>query len=585
MWFGGYSGFSFKRTVNSWIRRCSFVNVVRGFRVIDSAQISIYQTTTAGNRGHYSMSSDNTDNVWIGLSEDIATNTRRGPGQHHGTSVSDVTNGNVFYYFDMTYNNEVDAHRTRASYNNLWDNCVGGHLKGSSGASSAPNHLRAFFWNYERLTAYREGIYDFYGFPNWWVLPLYAGLHGIDKPIGTGSIVESLGTPVEPSSLFDAQLKMRLGTVPMWLSDLKTEWETLRNETLTPPKFLLAQDVDGIEYDIDIGGVQRYLIRDYDTKSDYFKILFSETPTYTVTSSDTDIADALIHTETVGLDSVNTYIDIQGSGNGSATITLEAEVGGESKSVDIKVNIEFPPPVIVSVQGHNNGLTVAWHDTQPNNLGTYNLRYILTSADETDDDNWTVIEDIDKAVGSANLEHSVSSLTNGSDYDVQVNSEVAGGSQSEWSDTVVGTPVATVDYDKNDDGLIEVYNFTQLNAVRYDLDGDGSADATSNNTNYSNAFPNPVSSMGCPTAGCTGYELKVSLDFHDSAWATLEGWVPISTQTDSLFADFQGNGNVLSNLFIAINSTSSTTFEEYRTIWRDRFEWFCYEVRAGRCKC
>ena len=56
----------------------------------------------------------------------------------------------------------------------------------------------------------------------------------------------------------------------------------------------------------------------------------------------------------------------------------------------------------------------------------------------------------------------------------------------------------TVDYDADDDGLIEVSSLAQLNAIRWDLDGDGST----TDTGYAAAFPNAVTGMGCPSAGC-----------------------------------------------------------------------------------
>ena len=54
-------------------------------------------------------------------------------------------------------------------------------------------------------------------------------------------------------------------------------------------------------------------------------------------------------------------------------------------------------------------------------------------------------------------------------------------------------------------------NPTQLNAIRWDLDGDGSP--SSNATGYNAAFPNAVAGMGCPDSGCSGYELISDLDF------------------------------------------------------------------------
>ena len=41
----------------------------------------------------------------------------------------------------------------------------------------------------------------------------------------------------------------------------------------------------------------------------------------------------------------------------------------------------------------------------------------------------------------------------------------------------VTVQVGTTDYDTDDDGLIEIASLVQLNAVRYDLDGNGAADS------------------------------------------------------------------------------------------------------------
>ena len=224
LWFGGYSLVQFNRCVNSWMRRCSFINVVRGYTALSSANLSFYQITTAGNRGHYSVVVQNTNSIWIGLTEDIA-------GHHHGTSITHNASGNVFYHSDMVSTQEIDTHRTSPSYDNLWDRCSGGHLHGSSGGSTPPNHLhRLILWNYNRLAAQPEK--SFWSRP-FWLEPIIVGLHGVDEGVGpeTG-ILESHGTPVEPGSLFEAQLELRLGSVPVWLKDLHTEWATLRNTPL-----------------------------------------------------------------------------------------------------------------------------------------------------------------------------------------------------------------------------------------------------------------------------------------------------------------------------------------------------------------
>ncbi len=118
-----------------------------------------------------------------------------------------------------------------------------------------------------------------------------------------------------------------------------------------------------------------------------------------------------------------------------------------------------------------------------------------------------------------------------------------------------------IDYDTDDDGLIDVDSLTMLNAIRWDLDGDGS----STDSDYSSAFPTPQPGMGCPTAGCSGYELTADLDFdtngdgdvdsNDDWWDSGSGWLPIgdgSTDTDAtrFSATFDGNGHTISNLHI-----------------------------------
>ena len=60
---------------------------------------------------------------------------------------------------------------------------------------------------------------------------------------------------------------------------------------------------------------------------------------------------------------------------------------------------------------------------------------------------------------------------------------------------------AQTDYDQNNNGLIEIRNLDQLNAVRYDLDGNGDP---ASSTPYDAAFPDrhsePATRMGCPRA-------------------------------------------------------------------------------------
>ena len=135
------------------------------------------------------------------------------------------------------------------------------------------------------------------------------------------------------------------------------------------------------------------------------------------------------------------------------------------------------------------------------------------------------------------------------------------------------------DYDLDDDGLIEVRTLAQLNAIRWDLDGDG-APASGNAGGYAKAFRNHVADMGCPTNGddanafdCIGYELDNDLDFdtdgngevNASDPNSYSNWTPIG---GDYAATFDGNHHRIANLTIdrassaALFSTISGTVRE-----------------------
>ena len=116
-------------------------------------------------------------------------------------------------------------------------------------------------------------------------------------------------------------------------------------------------------------------------------------------------------------------------------------------------------------------------------------------------------------------------------------------------------------YDKDNDGLIEIDNLEQLNAVRWDLDGDGVVDSPRYADAYAEAFPGAHNRVDCPRYGCSGgYELARSLDFDSAAsyasgevsadWTTGGGWLPIAYHGQVFSGAFEGNGFTIANLFI-----------------------------------
>ena len=147
--------------------------------------------------------------------------------------------------------------------------------------------------------------------------------------------------------------------------------------------------------------------------------------------------------------------------------------------------------------------------------------------------------------------------------------EVSGGDYG----SVTVPPVTVVDdTDRDGDGLIEVYNLTDLHSMRHDLAG----------TSYQTGAASVGDSSGCPDTGCMGYELMQDLDFDadndGSTWSgnaddgyTLDsedsqadyfpvesgegGWLPIGDDDNPFVAVFDGNSHTISNLAIRRDQT------------------------------
>ena len=110
-------------------------------------------------------------------------------------------------------------------------------------------------------------------------------------------------------------------------------------------------------------------------------------------------------------------------------------------------------------------------------------------------------------------------------------------------------PPAAVDYDRDGDNLIEVASLTQLNAIRWDPDGNGaSAHTVAAARGYLAAFPGMTTGTGCATR-CAGYELEANLNFaRDDDRAAYANRTPIGTPASPYSAVFRGNGHTIANL-------------------------------------
>lgn len=132
---------------------------------------------------------------------------------------------------------------------------------------------------------------------------------------------------------------------------------------------------------------------------------------------------------------------------------------------------------------------------------------------------------------------------------------------------VVSSQSGNGKYDRDGDGLIEIQYLEQLDAIRYDPNGDGD----SGFERYYEAFPILPEESVCDDA-CHGYELARSLDFDDpesyasrvvrTEWGTGSGWPSIGESEEisaSFKATFEGNHHTIGNLYI------NRKQEEYRS--------------------
>ena len=219
-----WSGVFFDSAIQCWARRLRFRNWSQALQFFGSSSCSVFDVTFLGNPGHHSIHSRGGTGNLIGLSRDLA-------GSYHGPSVGYGSASTVFWRYWYPGNSSFDAHST-SPYATLLDLTSGGVRYGRAGGEpkGMPNHLRHFvLWNFEHRGP-GTAFFDFWN-PSprtYFVKPILVGFHTGEDSFGpvpsfaatSVDIDESHGAVTAPESLFEAQLELRLGTLPAWLVNL-----------------------------------------------------------------------------------------------------------------------------------------------------------------------------------------------------------------------------------------------------------------------------------------------------------------------------------------------------------------------------
>ena len=236
-------------------------------------------------------------------------------------------------------------------------------------------------------------------------------------------------------------------------------------------------------------------------------------------------------------------VRVEDGGTAGVVVSPESLAIDEGGTAEYAVSLSAPPAsgtttVAVASSGAA-GLTVATSALGPS-LATSTLLFDSTNWDTARTVTVTAVADHNRLTDAeAALTHGVTGY----------------GAVTAGPDVRVAVRNTTVDHDADADGLIEIDSLAKLNAMRWDVNGDGTPTAAT--TTFAAAFPNPRGGGVCPTAvsgvACAGFELTADLDF-DADGGEYDngglGWEPVGTSTDSFAARFDGNGRLLRNLFV-----------------------------------
>lgn len=220
---GGWNILTISESVNSWIRDCTFNNVTNCVNFGSSAACTALNITIKGKIGHSAIDASGSTGILMANINDIA-------GMHHSVGVAGgSTTNTVIWRCKYPAHTSFESHASQPRCT-LFDNVSGGFFQGRAGGArqNLPNHGRYLvLWNFEETDA-PEQDFTFVATDTWYwriVPPIVVGFHGAGTTFKPDEVqvLESLGTPVTPESLFEEQLTLRLGELPEWIKKLKQE--------------------------------------------------------------------------------------------------------------------------------------------------------------------------------------------------------------------------------------------------------------------------------------------------------------------------------------------------------------------------
>lgn len=218
----GYTMLNMRRNTNSWMKDCRFTNCSVAATIAQSANISVLNCKIDGNAGHQAINSNGSTNVLIANCVDEAS-------QWHSFGSSHGSMNTVIWKCTYPSTTCFESHASQPR-NTLLDQVEGGLMNGRAGGAmeNMPNHMQGLvLWNYKQTN---EAVKDFEFWPptavfEWWKIPnpVVVGFTSKGTTFKTEQLglSDSIGKTVEPASLYEAQLKLRLGKLPKWIKEIQ----------------------------------------------------------------------------------------------------------------------------------------------------------------------------------------------------------------------------------------------------------------------------------------------------------------------------------------------------------------------------
>ena len=257
----GWNAVQFKYVQNSWMRNCEFKDWTQVSDIRESIAVTVDNVLISGKRGHASWITRRNYGVLIKDCTDEANH-------HHGPGMGYSGVSTVYLRCKMNPDQSIDSH-SGSPFVSLLDDIEGGDFHANGGPwVSYPHHARHMtFWNF-RHDASSSIFYNFWSVnnrqPATYAEPFFVGLQTTNPVtmIGEG-LDEMRDVMVEPRSLFEAQLDLRLNAVTSTQESLSTE-----NIKVYPNPFTNAIQIS-MEEDIKLESVELYTIDSKLLKSSY----------------------------------------------------------------------------------------------------------------------------------------------------------------------------------------------------------------------------------------------------------------------------------------------------------------------------